>query len=133
MPRCRSTLRRVLRLRRRLEAHGRFRPASSAPPGDGRNVPAVYPNGFLPKPLTTVKDASLRRRLPPRPRRRLEVRPQRQPRPQRAGFHERQPINVSYWYEPKPGGGIYAASPLEADTGTLKFNQTTFNADLKGR
>jgi iron complex outermembrane receptor protein len=26
--------------------------------GDGRNVPAVYPNGFLPNIRTTVKDAS---------------------------------------------------------------------------
>ncbi|RUT67650.1 TonB-dependent receptor, partial [Flavobacterium cupreum] len=41
-------------------------------------------------------------------------------------------INVSYWYEPKPGGGIHAESPLEADTGKLKFNQTTFNADING-
>jgi hypothetical protein len=47
-------------------------------------------------------------------------------------FHERDSINVSYWYEPKPGGGIYAESPLEADTGTLKFDQATFNADLRG-
>jgi iron complex outermembrane receptor protein len=47
-------------------------------------------------------------------------------------FHEKQTINISYWYEPKPGGGLYNESPLEADTGALKFNQTTVNLDLRG-
>jgi hypothetical protein len=38
-------------------------------------------------------------------------------------FHESNTVNVSWWYEPAPGGGIYAQSPTEADTGTLKFRQ----------
>ncbi len=100
--------------------------------GDGRTVPAVYPNGFLPNILTTVKDASLavgyRRDLANEWKLDVSVNHGRS----ELGFHERNSINVSYWYEPKPGGGIYAASPLEADTGRLKFNQTTFNADLRG-
>ena len=100
--------------------------------GDGRTVPAVYPNGFLPNIMTTVKDASFaigyRRDLANEWNFDISVNHGRS----ELGFHERNSINVSYWYEPKPGGGIYAASPLEADTGKLKFNQTTFNADLRG-
>jgi iron complex outermembrane receptor protein len=100
--------------------------------GDGRTVPAVYPNGFLPNIMTTVKDASFalgyRRDLPGEWKFDTSVNHGRS----ELGFHERESINVSYWYEPKPGGGIYAESPLEADTGKLKFNQTTFNADLHG-
>jgi len=100
--------------------------------GDGRNVPAVYPEGFLPNIRTTVKDASLafgyRRDLPNDWKADISINHGRS----ELDFHEKQTINVSYWYEPKPGGGIYAESPFEADTGKLKFNQTTFNADVKG-
>ncbi|MFC0134796.1 TonB-dependent receptor [Massilia eurypsychrophila] len=100
--------------------------------GDGRTVPAVYPNGYLPNIMTTVKDASLavgyKRDLANDWKFDVSVNHGRS----ELGFHERNSINVSYWYEPKPGGGIYAESPLEADTGRLKFNQTTFNADLRG-
>ena len=100
--------------------------------GDGRNVPAVYPEGFLPNIRTTVKDASLafgyRRDLPNDWKADISINHGMS----ELDFHEKQTINVSYWYEPKPGGGIYAESPFEADTGKLKFNQTTFNADVKG-
>jgi iron complex outermembrane receptor protein len=100
--------------------------------GDGRNVPAVYPNGFLPNIRTTVKDSSLalgyRRDLAGGWKADISVNHGRS----ELDFHEKESINVSYWYEPKPGGGIYAESPFEADTGALKFRQTTFNADLRG-
>lgn len=101
-------------------------------PGDGRTVPAVYPNGFLPNIRTTVKDLShafgYRRDLPKDWKFDLSI----NHGASELAFREKQTINVSYWYEPKPGGGIYAESPLEADTGKLKFNQTTINADIKG-
>jgi iron complex outermembrane receptor protein len=100
--------------------------------GDGRTVPAIYPNGFLPNIRTTVKDASAalgyRRDLANQWKFDASVNHGRS----ELDFHEKQTINVSYWYEPKPGGGIYAESPLEADTGALKFNQTTVNLDLRG-
>ena len=100
--------------------------------GDERTVPAVYPNGFLPNIMTTVKDASIalgyRRDLANAWKFDASV-VQGQ---SELDFHERNTINVSYWYEPRPGGGIYAESPLEADTGKLKFRQTTLNADLRG-
>jgi iron complex outermembrane receptor protein len=101
--------------------------------GDDRTVPAVYPEGYLPNIRTTVKDASLavgyRLDLPDEWKADVSVNHGRS----ELAFNEKNTINVSYWYEPRPAGaGIYAESPLEADTGTLKFNQTTFNADLKG-
>lgn len=100
--------------------------------GDGRTVPAVYPNGFLPNIMTTVKDASLavgyKHDLPNEWKFDISVNHGRS----ELDFHERNSLNVSYWYEPKPGGGIYAESPTEADTGKLKYNQTTFNADVRG-
>ena len=100
--------------------------------GDGRTVPAVYPNGYLPNIMTTVKDASLavgyKRDLANDWKFDVSVNVGHS----ELGFHERNTINVSYWYEPKPGGGIYAESPQEADTGKLKFDQTTFNADVRG-
>ena len=100
--------------------------------GDGRTVPAVYPEGFLPNIRTTVKDYStafgFRKDLANEWNFDVSINYGHS----ELGFREANTINVSYWYEPKPGGGIYAESPLSADTGKLKFNQTTFNADLKG-
>jgi len=100
--------------------------------GDDRTVPAVYPNGFLPNIMTTVKDGSVavgyRRQLAGGWKYDVSVNQGQS----ELDFHERNSLNVSYWYEPKPGGGIYADSPREADTGALKFRQTTVNADLHG-
>ncbi|QBE63455.1 TonB-dependent receptor plug domain-containing protein [Pseudoduganella lutea] len=114
--------------KRKGDSSGFFRSA-----GDDRTVTAVYPDGYLPNIRTTVKDASMavgyRLDLPNEWKADVSVNHGRS----ELAFHEKNTINVSYWYEPRPnGGGIYGESPLEADTGTLKFNQTTFNADLKG-
>lgn len=106
--------------RRTGDSSGFFRSA-----GDARNVPAIYPNGFLPNIVTTVKDASLavgyRQDLSNDWSVDLSVNHGRS----ELGFHERNSINVSYYYE-------NGSSPLEADTGKLKFNQTTLNLDFKG-
>ncbi len=102
------------------DSSGFFRSA-----GDARNVPAVYPNGFLPNIITTVKDASLglgfKQNLTGDWSVDLSVNHGRS----ELGFHERNSINVSYYYE-------NGSSPLEADTGKLKFDQTTLNLDFKG-
>ena len=106
--------------RRKGDSSGFFRTAD-----DARNVPAVYPNGFLPNIITTVKDASLgvgyRHDLSGDWSVDLSVNHGRS----ELGFHERNSINVSYYYE-------NGSSPLEADTGKLKFDQTTLNLDFKG-
>ena len=102
------------------DSSGFFRSA-----GDARNVPSIYPNGFLPNIITTVKDASLgvgfKRDLSTDWSVDLSVNHGRS----ELGFHERNSINVSYFYE-------NGSSPLEADTGKLKFDQTTLNLDFKG-
>jgi iron complex outermembrane receptor protein len=106
--------------KRRGDSSGFFRSA-----GDARNVPAIYPNGFLPNIITTVKDASLgvgyKHDLSGDWSVDLSVNHGRS----ELGFHERNSINVSYYYE-------NGSSPLSADTGKLKFDQTTLNLDFKG-
>ena len=111
---------------RKGDSSGFFRSA-----GDGRTVPALYPNGFLPNILTTVDDASLavgyRAQLGDNWDWDVSVNHGRS----KFGFQERNSVNVSWWYEPL-GAGIYGASPTSADTGTLKFDQTTVNLDFSG-
>jgi iron complex outermembrane receptor protein len=113
--------------KRKSDSFGFFRSA-----GDDRTVPAVYPNGFLPAIHTDIKDNSFafgyRRDLANDWKADISVNHGNS----ELAFHESNSLNTSYWYEPKPGGGIYAESPREADTGTLKFSQTTVNADIKG-
>ncbi|HZH44489.1 MAG TPA: TonB-dependent receptor [Lysobacter sp.] len=117
--------------RRETDSSGFFRTA-----GDNRTVPALYPNGFLPNILTTIDDASLAvgYRAPIGENWEWDVsvnhgRSEFQ-------FHERNSVNVSWWYEPRdpanPAAGIYGESPTSADTGTLEFRQTTFNLDFRG-
>nr|WP_315397475.1 TonB-dependent receptor [uncultured Duganella sp.] len=113
--------------KRKSDSFGFFRSA-----GDDRTVQAVYPNGFLPAIHTDIKDASFafgyRRELAGGWKADVSVNHGNS----ELAFHESDSLNTSYWYEPKPGGGIYAESAREADTGTLKFDQTTINADVKG-
>ncbi|MEV4779577.1 TonB-dependent receptor [Burkholderia sp. LMU1-1-1.1] len=113
--------------KRKSDSFGFFRSA-----GDDRTVQAVYPNGFLPAIHTDIKDASFafgyRRDLPNDWKADISI----NHGASELAFHESDSLNTSYWYEPKPGGGIYAESPRQADTGTLKFDQTTINADIKG-
>jgi len=113
--------------RRIGDAAGFFRPRD-----DARNVPAVYPDGFLPSIRTTVKDASLavgyRRGLPAGWHLDASVNHGRS----ELGFFEYNSINVSYWYEPRCGCNPAHESPTGADTGKLGFTQTTANLDLRG-
>ena len=106
------------------DAAGFFRPK-----GDARNVPAVYPNGFLPNIRTEVRDASLafgyRADINGGWKYDLSFNHGRS----ELVFNERNSINVSYWYE----NPCACASPFEAYTGTLGFQQSTFNLDLKGQ
>ena len=117
--------------KREGDSSGFFRSA-----GDGRTVPDLYPNGFLPNLITTVEDGSLavgyRAAFNDTWDWDLSVNHGRS----RFGFHERNSVNVSWWYEPlnpaNPTGPRYNASPTSADTGTLKFQQTTLNFDVRG-
>jgi len=113
--------------RRTGDAAGFFRPKE-----DGRNVPAVYPDGFLPNILTTVRDGSLavgfRHGLGASWNLDASVNHGRS----ELGFFERNSINVSYWYEPKCSCANFNESPTGANTGRLRFTQTTANLDLRG-
>ncbi|HAV36700.1 MAG TPA: TonB-dependent receptor [Massilia sp.] len=108
--------------RRKGDSGGFFRPAE-----DARTVPEIYPNGYLPNIITTVKDASLALGYRHELGREWSMDASVNHGRSELGFHERNSINVSYYYEDN-----LRASPLEADTGALKFNQTTFNLDFKG-
>ncbi len=114
--------------RRTGDAAGFYRPA-----GDARNVPAVYPNGFLPTIRTEVRDASLafgyRAILGGGWKFDTSFNHGRS----ELVFNERNSINVSYWYEPTCPCNTAGESPREAYTGTLGFQQSTFNFDLKGQ
>ncbi|MBD8530984.1 MULTISPECIES: TonB-dependent siderophore receptor [unclassified Massilia] len=110
------------------DAAGFYRPR-----GDARNVPAVYPDGFLPNIRTDVRDASLafgyRGAFSDTWKYDVSFNHGRS----ELVFNERNSINVSYWYEPTCPCDINAQSPREAYTGTLGFQQSTFNADIKGQ
>jgi iron complex outermembrane recepter protein len=117
--------------RRKGDSSGFFRSA-----GDGRTVPALYPNGFLPNIITTVDDQALavgfRSQIGDSWDWDVSVNHGRS----KFGFFERNSVNVSWWFEPinpaAPLGARFEQSPTSADTGTLKFDQTTVNLDFRG-
>ena len=117
---------------RKGNSSGFFRSA-----GDGRTVPALYPNGFLPTIETQPTDAhavlGYRADLNKDWAWDLSGSYGRS----RFKFHESNTVNVSYFYEPRdpnnPNGPKYNESPTSADTGALGYDQFNFNLDLTGR
>ncbi|HEY2942473.1 MAG TPA: TonB-dependent receptor [Vicinamibacteria bacterium] len=114
---------------RKGNSSGFFRSA-----GDGRTVPALYPNGFLPTIVTRPTDAHAVLGY------RADVNKDwawdlsGSYGKSRFKFHEDNTINVSYFYEPRdPNGPKYNESPTSADTGALGYDQINFNLDLIGR
>jgi len=106
-------------------------------PDDNRTVPELYPDGFLPTILTTVDDASLAIGYKaPLGSSGWDMDVSVNHGRSEFGFSEGNSANVSWWYEPidptDPAAGIYGESPTTADTGTLRFDQTTFNLDFTG-
>jgi len=104
--------------------------------GDGRTVPAIYPNGFLPTILTRPIEysASVGYRAPIGSSWSWDV-------SANYGngefkFREENTVNVSYWYEPRdpnnPTGPRFEESPTSGDTGTLTYDQVAFNLDFVG-
>ncbi|MCQ4166521.1 TonB-dependent receptor plug domain-containing protein [Tahibacter harae] len=113
--------------RREGNSSGFFRPA-----GDGRTIPQLYPNGFLPTLITETDDRSLAvgYRHDISDAWKLDFSVNRGWN--QFEFKSENSANVSYYYEPKPGGGIYGETPTSAKDGTLRFKQTTANIDLRG-
>lgn len=109
------------------DSSGFFRSA-----GDGRTVPELYPEGFLPNIITTVNDASFaagyRGPINDAWNWDLSANWGRN----RFDFHERNSVNVSWFYEPRANGQPFLESPTEADTGSLIQRQTSVNLDFTG-
>ncbi|MBL8297617.1 MAG: TonB-dependent receptor [Rhodanobacteraceae bacterium] len=114
--------------RRVGNSSGFFRPEA-----DTRTVRAYYPRGFLPTLETRVDDLSAvlgyRALLSDTWNWDLSYSHGRNT----FDFHESNTVNVSWYFEPKPDGSIYAESPREADTGTLALRQDALNLDFSGR
>jgi iron complex outermembrane recepter protein len=104
---------------------------------DGRTVPALYPDGFLPRLVTEPIDTSLvvgyRGDLPGDWGYDFGVNVGRS----ELRFRQENTVNVSYWYEPRnpadPTGPRFEESATAADTGTLKLHQTGLTFDLRGQ
>jgi iron complex outermembrane receptor protein len=117
---------------RETNSSGFFRSA-----GDGRTVPALYPNGFLPTIVSKPEDTSLvvgyRGSLSDSWRWDLAL----DWGQNEFAFHEQNTVNVSWWYEPRdpsdPNSPLFETSPTEADTGTLSYDHLTASLDLIGR
>ncbi len=117
---------------RKGNSSGFFRSA-----GDGRTVPAIYPNGFLPTIITEPTDTSLaagyRGALANDWKYDFGVNWGNS----EFKFREENTVNVSYWYEPtnpsNPTGPRFQESPTSADTGTLELDQLSFTADFAGK
>lgn len=100
---------------------------------DGRTVPELYPDGFLPTILTRPADTSLAGGF------RSKAGSWNYDLGMNWGssrfqFREENTVNVSYWYEPKdpanPTGERFGQSPTEADTGSLRNAQHSVTLDV---
>jgi iron complex outermembrane receptor protein len=116
---------------RKGNSSGFFRSA-----GDGRTVPDMYPNGFLPTIITQPTDvaahAGYRSLFGNGWSWDLSANYGRS----RFKFREENTVNVSYFYEPQnrnnPNGPKFRESPTEADTGNLGYDQLGLNLDFAG-
>jgi len=103
---------------------------------DGRTVPDIYPNGFLPTILTRPTDASLAGGYKGKLHQwnydlGLNL------GSNRFEFREENTVNISYWYEPRdparPLADRFQESPTAADTGSLRSSQQSVTIDLDRR
>lgn len=104
--------------------------------GDGRTIPAIYPNGFLPTLITKPRDISTvvgyKGNINPK----WDYDVSANFGNSRFQFREENTANVSWFYEPldpnNPTGPRFEQTPTDADTGTLIFNQKVLTADFSG-
>jgi iron complex outermembrane receptor protein len=116
---------------RKGNSSGFFRSA-----GDGRTIPDIYPEGFLPTLITEPTDTSMV----------VGYRGDANANwtydfgisygNSEFKFREENTANVSYWYEPldpaDPLGPRFEETPLAADTGTLELDQLVVSFDWTG-
>ena len=112
---------------RRGNSSGFYRPA-----GDGRTIPQLYPDGFLPTLITESEDRAAsfgwRRPLFSDWQMDLSVGWGHN----RFQFGSRNSANVSWFYEPTEAGGIVGETPKAADDGALENRLALANWDIKG-
>lgn len=116
---------------RKGNSSGFFRSA-----GDGRTIPALYPNGFLPTIITKPTDISTvlgyRRAINSNWNYDASFNFGRSD----FQFREENTANVSWFYEPRdpnnPTGPRFEQTPTSADTGKLTFDQEVLTFDLGG-
>jgi iron complex outermembrane receptor protein len=116
---------------RETNSSGFFRSA-----GDGRTVPDLYPNGFLPTIVTEPSDAALVAGMRGHMSENWHWDASLNWGMNEFRFREENTVNVSWWYEPldpsDPTGPRFNASPTAADTGTLTYDQLVANLDFMG-
>ncbi|HEX7181897.1 MAG TPA: TonB-dependent receptor [Thermoanaerobaculia bacterium] len=116
---------------RKGNSSGFFRTA-----GDGRTVPAIYPNGFLPTIITEPTDTSLAVGYRGDFRNDWSYDLGLSYGNNEFKFREENTVNVSYWYEPRdpanPTGPRFQESATSADTGTLELDQLSLTLDFAG-
>jgi|CXWL01.1.fsa_nt_gi iron complex outermembrane receptor protein len=104
--------------------------------GDGRTIPQIYPNGFLPTIITEPTDLSLVVGYDGKFNDAWKYDVSANWGQSEFQFREENTANVSWFFEPvnpnNPNGQRFNATPTEADTGTLTFDMLSFNFDITG-
>src|SRR5262249_4038644 len=117
--------------RREGNSSGFFRSA-----GDGRTIPAIYPNGFLPTIITRPTDWSGVFGFRAPINKNWDYDASVNFGNSEFKFREENTANVSWFYEPldpnNPTGPRFNDTPTSADTGTLRQNQIVLTFDLAG-
>ncbi|HSE42368.1 MAG TPA: TonB-dependent receptor plug domain-containing protein, partial [Acidobacteriota bacterium] len=94
--------------------------------GDGRTIPSIYPNGFLPTIITKPTDFSIAAGFKGDITEDWTYDVYYNFGQNKFKFREENTANVSWFYEPldpnNPTGPRFEETPLEADTGTLKYD-----------
>jgi iron complex outermembrane recepter protein len=114
---------------RQGNSSGFFRPS-----GDGRTIPAIYPDGFLPTIITQPTDASAVVGYTGHFGSDWRYDAYGNWGRNNFKFEERNTANVSWFYEPidpaNPTGPRFEQTPTQSDTGTLTLNMANFGFDV---
>lgn len=117
--------------RRQGNSSGFFRSA-----GDGRTIPSLYPDGFLPTIITRPTDWSAVVGYTGPINDKWKYDASVNFGNSEFKFREENTANVSWFYEPldpnNPTGPRFNQTPVAADTGTLRGNQQVFTFDVAG-
>ena len=104
--------------------------------GDGRTIPDIYPDGFLPTLITEPKDLSIVAGFKNKLNQNWGYDASFNFGQSEFQFREENTANVSWFYEPidpnNPTGPRFEETPLAADTGNLRNRMTSFTFDVAG-